>query len=130
MKKTAVLCLMFLVTGISLSAQEVRNSVSVGDLLEIQKPKGIDFMHVQFPRRNIIIKQGGIAHMKSLYGQKVRVTEVNDIPDGNTEVVLKLFNGRRFFGYMPSVKANLNPALSSGELKLAAPEQKEALANR
>ncbi len=128
--KKAVLCLMILVTGISLSAQEVRNSVSVGDLMVIQKPKGIDYMHVQFPRRNIIIKQGGIANMKSLYGQKVMVTEVNGITDGNTEVELMLFNGRRFFGYLPSVKAKWEPALAAGELKPAPQEQKEALANR
>ena len=128
--KKAVWCLMFLLTGISLSAQEVRNSVSVGDLMVIQKPKGIDFTHVQFPRRNIIIKQGGIANMKSLYGQKVLVTEVNDIPNGNIEVVLKLLNGRRFFGYLPSVKADLDLALAAGELKPAQSEQKEELANR
>jgi hypothetical protein len=119
--KKVLLCLMCLVTGISLSAQEVRNSVSVGDLMVIQKPKGIDFMHVQFPRRNIIIKQGGIAKMKSLYGQKVLVTEVNGIPDGKIEVVLKLLNGRRFFGYLPSVKADLDMALAAGELKPAQP---------
>jgi hypothetical protein len=128
--KKAVLCLMFLVTGISLSAQEVRNSVSVGDLMVIQKPKGIDYMYVQFPRRNIIIKQGGIANMKNLNGQKVLITEVKGMPNGNTEVVLKRFDGRRFFGYLPSVKADLNQALEAGELKPTSTEQKEALANR
>ena len=115
---------MFLVTGISPSAQEVRNSVSVGDVMVIQKPKGSDFMHVQFPRRNFIIKQGGIANMKSLYGQKVLVTEVSGTPNGNIEVVLKLLNGRRFFGYLPSVKADLDLALAKGELKPVQPDQK------
>ncbi len=115
--KKVVLCLIFLVTGISSYAQEIRNSIIVGDVLMLQKPKGGEFVHVQFPRKNFIIKQGGIANMKTLYGQKVLVAQVNDVPNGNTEVVLKPFNGRRFFGYLSSVKANIDRALAAGELK-------------
>lgn len=124
------MCLIFLVAGISLHAQEIRTSIDVGDVLVLQKPKGGEFVHVQFPRKNMIIKQGGIANMKPLYGQKVLVTRVDQIPYGNTEVVLRPVNGRRFFGYLSSVKAHLDLALAAGELMPVQPKQKEALVNR
>ena len=95
------------------SSQEVQ----VNDVLVIQEPSGLDFKHIHFPKKNFIIKRGGIANMKQVTGKKVVVEAVSYDKDGATIITLRRQDGRKFFRAFPTVKASLEDALSSGELR-------------
>ena len=95
------------------SAQEVQ----VNDVLVIQQPEGPDFKHIHFPRKNFIIKRGGIANMKLLDGKKVVVEAISYQNDGSTLITLRRQDGKKFFRAFPTVTASLESALDSGELR-------------
>ncbi|MEO1012289.1 MAG: hypothetical protein AAFX53_13355 [Bacteroidota bacterium] len=115
--KTVVCSLIFALAAFSSNAQSDSDLVQVGDVLTIGTAENGNFNHIDFPRKNLIIKRGGIANMKSVYGNVVVVTDVKSMNDGNTEVVLKRKDGRKFFRHLASVKADLENALADGELK-------------
>lgn len=91
--------------------------VQVNDVLVIQQPTGPDFKHIHFPRKNFIIKRGGIANMKQLAGKKVVVDAISYKDDGSTLITLRRQDGKKFFRAFPTVKASLENALDSGELR-------------
>ena len=91
--------------------------VQVNDVLVIQEPEGPDFKHIHFPRKNIIIKRGGIASMKLVAGKKVVVESISYDEEGNTIVTLSRMDGLKFFRVFPTVTASLESALESGELR-------------
>ena len=90
--------------------------VQVGDIYVIEEPSGIDYKHVMFPKRNLIIKRGGIPDMDMVKNLEVEVVGVTYTMDNKTLVTLKRTDGRRFFKALFSVKAELEGALQSGEL--------------
>ena len=90
--------------------------VQVNDVLVIQEPTGLDFKHIHFPRKNFIIKRGGIANMKQVAGKKVVVEAITYDKDGSTLITLRRQDGMRFFNAFPTVKASLQNALDTGEL--------------
>lgn len=91
--------------------------VQVNDVLIIQEPSGADFKHIHFPRKNFIIKRGGIANLKSLKGTKVVVDEISYAKDGATLVTVSRMDGKKFFRAFPRVTAKLESALETGELR-------------
>ena len=95
------------------NAQEIQ----VNDVLVIQEPSGLDFKHIHFPKKNFIIKRGGIANMNQVAGKKVVVETISYDKDGATLVTLRRQDGKRFFRAFPTVKASLEEALDSGELR-------------
>lgn len=116
MKK--LLCIaIFALSGVVL-AQDNLKSVKVGDVLVLSKPVKETYKHIDFPRKNIIMKRGAIADFNSLIGKKVVVSELSTAADGTKQVVLKREDGKDFFRFYPSVKSNLDKALATGELKL------------
>lgn len=116
MKK--LLCIsMFALSGV-IMAQDNLKKVEVGDVLVLSTPVKETYKHLDFPKKNIIIKRGAIADFNSLIGKRVVVSEVSTASDGSTKVVLKREDGLDFFRFYPSVKGDLDKALSSGELKL------------
>lgn len=94
-------------------AQEIQ----VNDVLVIQSPSGPDFKHIHFPRKNFIIKRGGIADMKQLAGKKVIVESISYKKDGSTLITLSRQDGMKFFRAFPTVTASLENALEAGELR-------------
>lgn len=89
-----------------------------GTVLTLGEPSaGTTYQHIHFPKRNFIIKRGGIADFKQLRGKKVEVEDVVSFENGTTKVVLKRKDGLRFFRFYPNVKADLEKALAVGELK-------------
>ena len=116
--KKAVLLTLGLLLFINMNAQDTSDQISIGDIMVINEPSGADFNHIHFPRKNFIIKRGGIADMKSVYGNYVMVTDIKVKKDGSTEVTLQRKNGRKFFRSFPTVKANLEKALADGELAI------------
>ena len=90
--------------------------VKVNDVLIIQEPSGADFKHIHFPRKNFIIKRGGIANLKSLKGTKVVVDDIS-YKDGVTLITISRMDGRKFFRAFPTVTAKFESALEAGELR-------------
>lgn len=106
----------FVMIAFLTQAQQLQVPVNQGDSFTIKNPASSEFQHIHFPRKNFIIKRGGIADMKSVYGTEVVVTSVNLTNKGNTEVTLKRQDGRKFFRNFPEVTADLEQALQAGEL--------------
>lgn len=128
--KTVVFSLVFVLAGFTAIAQDTSDLIAVGDVMSINVPENGSFEHIHFPRKNLIIKRGGIADMKSVHGNKVVVTGIKTIGNGNTMVTLKRKDGRKFFKFLPSVKADLENALAKGELKMPNSSNEDEIARR
>lgn len=87
-----------------------------GEVYTIEAPSASDYKFIQFPRKNFIIKRGGIADMKTVLGKKVIITDHTYTSNGGTEVTLKRLDGKKFFGRYPSIKAHLEDAIAAHEL--------------
>ncbi|MCM5662127.1 hypothetical protein [Galbibacter mesophilus] len=99
---------------ISAIAQE--KEVNVGDVFTINSISKSDFSHIELPRKNIIIKRGGVPDYKTVFNNEVVVTEVSTNNDGEQIARLKRTDGRKFFSSFPTVTANVNRALEAEEL--------------
>ncbi|MBD0851507.1 hypothetical protein [Maribacter arenosus] len=100
-------------------AQEDVPLIDKGTVLILGEPSsGINYQHIHFPKRNFILKRGGIADFKQLIGEKVEVHQIEYAGTDKTKIVLKRKDGRRFFRFFPNVKADFEKALALGELKL------------
>lgn len=75
-------------------------------------PESGNFEGIDIPKKNFIIKKGGIANVDALHGLRVVVKEEKD----NGKVILVRKDGKRFFNAFPVIHADLNKALSAGEL--------------
>lgn len=116
MKK--LLCIaIFALSGVVL-AQDNLKTVEVGDVLVLSEPAKETYKHIDFPRKNTIMKRGAIADFKNLVGKRVIVSEISTLADGTKQVVLKREDGQDFFRFYPSVKGDLDKALAAGELRL------------
>jgi hypothetical protein len=107
----------FLVTTITVAQESYADVVSVGDVMIIGSPSGNSYEHVEIPRKNFIIKKGGIANISSIAQNKVEVTDLKT-KNGTTLVSLKKMDGKKFFNAYRILKADLNAAINSGELKI------------
>ena len=115
MKKLIVVCIFaFLTLGVS--AQDKKIDVKKGDVFKIASPSGQEFKHINFPKKNFIIKRGGIANDKLVYGEEVIVTSVALTKDGSTEIRLKPKDGGKFYNAIRSVKVDFEDAIQTGEL--------------
>ncbi|MCR1024655.1 hypothetical protein NQT66_07535 [Cellulophaga baltica] len=114
--------IIFLFSVSFLNAQTYINEASVkvrvGDLFKIGKPKASAYKHIDFPKANFIIKKGGIANYKNTEGELVVVTAIKEKKNGVTQVYIRRKDGGRFFGSHTVVRADVNQALSTGELQL------------
>ena len=112
MKHLILIVFAFMSIGL-VSAQDVVKE----DLLIIGEPSGSRYLHIDFPRKNIIIKRGGIASFKSVIGEEVIVESTSKNKRGSTMVTLRRKDGIKFFRHYRTVKANLDKALASAELR-------------
>ena len=102
----------------SVAQERYDDLVKVGDELIIGNPSKVDYQFIDMPRKNFIIKRGGIANMGSLLNNKVTVTKMTFDKNSNPMVVVKKSNGTKFFNAFRTLKADLNGAISNGELRL------------
>lgn len=116
MRKALILAF-FLCLGGMLQAQDNANIVTEGDILVLGEAKGSDYRHIDFPKKNIIIKRGAIANFKTLIGKYLVVHSIETDDLGNTEAVLRRKDGINFFRFFPKVRANIEQAINSDELK-------------
>ncbi len=118
MKAAIFSIIFFLGAVLTLTAQEKPSQdIREGSVLTINNPSSSSYQHIDFPRKNFIIKRGGIANMKALRGKKVQVVAFTYGSDGGTKVTLKPLDGGKFFRNFPTVTAHLEDALQSGELR-------------
>ena len=119
--KKLFFAVLFMVATLGINAQsgspEVLKEVKEGDILRIGRPDAPSFKHIDFPRANTIIKNGGIANYKKMEGIKVVVTSIKEKKDGTLQAKIKRTDGGRFFGLHTVVSADLWDALESGELR-------------
>jgi hypothetical protein len=105
--------------SLGLNAQETTTEVKKGDVYEIIKPSGNDYKYINFPRKNIIIKRGGIVTNQLVDGKKIVVTKVIKEDDGSTTISVKTTNGSGFYKAIKSVTIDYEKALNSGEIKVS-----------
>ena len=104
--------MIFLLCPFFVLAQEVE----VGDKFVVGKSEGAQYEHLLFPRKNIIIKRGGIADMKQVAGLEVEVTGLTYDSSGNALVSLRRTDGGKFFRSFAEIKARHESAVAEGEL--------------
>ncbi len=92
-------------------------TVAKGDIFILGEPSGARYLHIDFPRENIIIKRGGIANFKSVVDEEVIVESTAKDKNGFTKVTLRRKDGFKFFRHYSTVKADLEKALASTELR-------------
>lgn len=98
--------------------QSTSTDFKVGDNYIIEKTDNQDFDHLKFPKKNFIIKRGGIADLKGLSNTVITIVEISESGDW---VTLKKADGTKFFNRYPVVRAHLPKALQAGELKAVKP---------
>ncbi|OEJ98571.1 hypothetical protein A8C32_05040 [Flavivirga aquatica] len=120
--KNLILAILFLIGITQSNSQEnkylPKQKIQVGVIMKIGHPEARIYNYIDFPRSNFIIKRGGIIDYKRIPGTKVVIVGVEDKKNGTRLVRIKRADGGRFFGSHPSVIANLEKALSSGELQI------------
>lgn len=112
-----VFFLFILLTLTASNAQSTNYSIKKGDLLVVLKPTNNNYKHIDFPRKNIIIKRGEIADFKSLIGLKLIVLDITYSKNNNPIATLQREDGKPFFRFYKTVKADLNKAIKHKELK-------------
>jgi protein involved in polysaccharide export with SLBB domain len=117
MVRNILFALCFLGGGFTLLSQQKQQvTIEKGTILTIDEPVADEYRYILFPRKNFIIKRGGIPNMKFVYGKKVEVVDYSYTADGDTRVTLKRTDGKKFFRSYKTVDAYLEDALTSGEL--------------
>lgn len=115
MKKT-LFFVIFAMLCVSFQAYSQSQDVQIGDILTIEEPSGDEYEYIHFPKRNMIIKRGGIPDMDMVKNLKVEVVDVTYTASNEAIVTLKRVDGGRFFKSLFSVKAEFSGALNAGEL--------------
>ncbi len=119
-----LLAIMFSVLNVTAQENYV-DFVQIGDQLTLAEPSGSSYQHIDVPRKNFIIKRGGIANMATLVNSVVTVTEISN--DTNPIVTFKRTNGKKFFRVYRTMTADLNGAIASGELKIPSSSKAESI---
>ena len=127
MRKTTIVIAFLLSIGM-LQAQENPDVIEKGTVLTLGKVAASSYQHIDFPRKNIIIKRGAIANFNNLEGRKVVVEEVSSL-NGKTTVILKRKDGRNFFRFWPTVSSDIEMALMKGELKILETKRDDSIAD-
>ena len=94
-------------------------ALEVGDIIQIAQPSfGDTYRYVKFPKKNIIIKRGGVATYKMMPGEQVVITKIKTNKRGNTKVTVERSNGKRFFNIKKEIDIYAEKALAAEEINL------------
>ncbi|WBU89373.1 hypothetical protein [Cellulophaga omnivescoria] len=117
MKKVITLVMsLCLVVALHANTTPLNSEIKVGTELKIGAASSGTYQHLVLPRKNFIIKRGGLANYKSLKNLNVVVTAVTTNKNGDVEVTLKRKNSKKFFNSHPTIKANYTKAIAEEEL--------------
>lgn len=107
--------------------EDYSDLIKVGDQMLISGPSSSTYQYIDVPRKNFIIKRGGIANMGTLKNSKVTVTKItfkNDSP----VVQFKRTDGKKFFRVYKTLTADLNNAIANSELRFIDKAKKDTSA--
>jgi hypothetical protein len=90
--------------------------IRIGDVFKIGDTENSDYKYIKFPKKNFIIKKGGVADYETVIGRKVIITSVKVNRFGKTKVKIRPQDGRRFFTRYLTVGVDFDSAIKSGEL--------------
>ncbi|MGB5437128.1 MAG: hypothetical protein WBM98_14630 [Maribacter sp.] len=127
MRKSAIMIAFLFSIGM-LHAQDNSSVIEKGTVLTLGNVTASSYQHIDFPRKNIIIKRGAIADFNNLEGRKVFVEEIVTA-NGKTKVTLKRKDGRNFFRFWPTVTSDIEMALAKGELKMPNTKREDSIAD-
>lgn len=118
--KNFLIAILIVFTSLSLNAQETNIEVKKGDIYEIVTPSGNSYKHINFPRKNIILKKGGVLTNQTVNGKEVIVTKVTKKNNGSTKIKIKVkpTDGSGFYKVIKSVTIHFEEALKSGEIRV------------
>ncbi|WP_339707270.1 hypothetical protein [uncultured Kriegella sp.] len=122
--KNTFLVLSLVASFAMLNAQENEPIVKEGSVLTLGEPSVDGYQHIDFPRKNIILKRGAIANFNNLIGKKVVVKKMGT---ENSTALLERQNGQPFFRFYPKVSSDIEKALAAGELKYVSSKKQEAI---
>lgn len=88
-----------------------------GDIVTLGAPHGTDYQHIDFRRKNIIIKHGAIPNFKALIGKKLVVERIERDKNGKALALMRRKDGLNFFRFYPTVRVEISKALESGEIR-------------
>ena len=116
--RKSIVFVAFLFCAISFQAQSTGYNITAGDILVLGQPSGSKYAHIEFPRKNTILKRGAIADFKSLIGKHLVVQRIETGKNDADVVILIRKDGLNFFRFFPEAKANVYKAFEAGELRL------------
>tara|TARA_R110002049_G_scaffold1498_1_gene11602 strand:- start:28264 stop:28632 length:369 start_codon:yes stop_codon:yes gene_type:complete len=93
-----------------------QNTPKIGDVLVINAPDNNTYNHIDFPKLNFIVKKGGLATYKNVFGKHVVIKDIINKDDGSTHVILENKDNSKFFRYLKHVKADYHKSLEAGEI--------------
>ncbi|WP_282143493.1 hypothetical protein [Cellulophaga baltica] len=99
-------------------SQETATHLEEGTVVILASPNGENYKHIDFPKKNIIMKKGAIADFNNLVGTKLVIKDYKATNDHNQVASLMRQDGKPFFRFFSSVDANIERAIESGELKV------------
>ena len=114
--KNLIFLMVFAISTVFTYGQNNLNEVQIGDVFVISESGSDNYRHINFPRKNHIIKRGAIADFKRLKGLKLVVTSITTNSNDKTIVTLKRHDGQPFFRFFPTVDAHLEKAIEAKEL--------------
>nr|WP_299387163.1 hypothetical protein [Allomuricauda sp.] len=101
-----------LVFGLSASAQQERFNLKVAHFSESRG----DYEHeklLEIPYSKVVMVEkslnssSGFGLQLNFHGQRVIVDQMETMPDGSVQVVLRREDGKNFYGFKPTIKAIL-----------------------
>ena len=116
MKNNILITVLAFFVSVFMYSQTDTSNFNKGDIFQIGSANNDNYKHINFPRRNFIIKKGGIANYKSIKGQKVVVTSVKEKNNGKKVATIKLVDSRRFFNSHKYITVHIDEAIKAKEL--------------
>ncbi|WP_420401081.1 hypothetical protein [Flagellimonas sp.] len=124
--KQFIYTLAFTFICVGMQAQErYVDQIEIGDEIILGNPSGSHYKFVDVPRKNFIIKRGGIADLSTLNKTTVTITEIFNGKE--PKVTFKRKDGKKFFRVYKTMTADFDKAVASGELKMIPEKGKAAI---
>ncbi|MBT8256837.1 MAG: hypothetical protein KJO49_00075 [Bacteroidia bacterium] len=110
---------LLVIISLNVSAQQTsQKDFEVGDQVVLEESSNQQYQFVKFPKKNFIMKRGGVANIKGLYHTKLTIVKITESGEW---VHLSKADGSKFFNRYSTIKAHLPKAVEAGELRMLNP---------
>ena len=115
--KTTINGLLIFLFALGLHAQIKVPVVNIGDELKIATVPSNDYEYIEVPRKNIILKRGGILNFSKFSNSTVIIKDL--VYEKETAyAIIERADKRRFFKAFRTLTVDIEAALEAGELTL------------